>query len=308
MKCTLSGGDYVGGVAGASEKNTVVSGCYTLVDIPDSGRYFGAVSGTEDGEFTGNYYVSDTLAGLGRISYAGKAEPLSFESLAQVEGLPKKMTQFTLCFLVEDEEIKSQSFSYGDSFGADLFPEIPVKDGYYGFWDTDDLTKLHFDKIVTAQYERYVLTLPSQETRESGRPIFFVDGDFDGQAALTISRVEETEQIYGIKAEEQWTLSCSDASQDSYAIRYLSPDEHAEGYCVYVKRNGQWEKADCTAFGSYLVFSVSEAGVQVAIVPVGNMWLMWLLIGLGVLLLLVVLILVMKKLRRKKRTNRASCV
>lgn len=61
VKCTLSGGDYVGGVVGASEENTVVSGCYTLVDISDSGRYSGAVSGTEDGEFKGNYYVSDTL-------------------------------------------------------------------------------------------------------------------------------------------------------------------------------------------------------------------------------------------------------
>ena len=81
VKCTLSGGDYVGGVTGASEQNTVVSGCYTLVDIPGSGRYCGAVSGTEEGEFTGNYYVSDTLAGLGRISYTGRAEPLCFCNL-----------------------------------------------------------------------------------------------------------------------------------------------------------------------------------------------------------------------------------
>lgn len=98
VKCTLSGGDYVGGVVGASEENTVVSGCYTLVDISDSGRYSGAVSGTEDGEFKGNYYVSDTLAGLGRISYSGKAEPISFESFTQVKGLPQGMTQFTLRF------------------------------------------------------------------------------------------------------------------------------------------------------------------------------------------------------------------
>ena len=69
------------------------------------------------------------------------------------------MTKFTLRFIVEDEEIKSQSFSYGESFGSDIFPEIPVKDGYYASWDTDDLTELHFDKTVTAEYERYVLTL-----------------------------------------------------------------------------------------------------------------------------------------------------
>lgn len=46
----------------------------------------GAVCGTETGEFSENYYVSDTLAGLGRISYAGKAEPMTFEALSQVSG------------------------------------------------------------------------------------------------------------------------------------------------------------------------------------------------------------------------------
>lgn len=299
VKCMLSGGDYVGGVTGASTENTVVSGCYTLVDIPDSGRYAGAVSGTEDGEFTGNYYVSDTLAGLGRIGYTGKAEPLSFEAFAQVKGIPEEMTQFTLRFVVGDEEIKSQSFSYGESFGEDVFPKIPVKDGYYASWDTDDLTELHFDKTVTAEYERYILTLPSQATRESGRSVFLVDGDFDEKAALTVSGVEETESIRGKKAEEQWKLSCSDASQDSYTVRYLSPEETAEGYCVYVKQDGQWEKADCSTFGSYLVFSVSAAETEVAIVPSGNMWLMWLLIGLGLLILLIALIVVVRKFHKK---------
>lgn len=301
VKCTLSGGDYIGGVVGASEKNTVVSGCYTLVDIPESGRYSGAVSGTEDGKFTENYYVSDTLAGLGRISYAGKAEPLSFEKYAQVKGLPEKMTQFTLRFLVEDEEIKSQSFSYGESFGDDVFPEIPVKDGYYASWDTDDLTELHFDKTVTAEYKRYVLTLPSRTTRESGRPVFLMDGNFDEKADLTVSSIEETEWIHGKKATEQWNLSCSDASQDSYKVRYLSPEETTEGYCVYVKQDGQWEKVDYTTFGSYLVFSVSTAETEVAIVPGISIWLMWLLIGLGILVLLTILILVIRKLRKKKK-------
>jgi hypothetical protein len=301
VKCTLSGGDYVGGVIGASEENTVVSDCYTLVDIPDSGRYSSAVSGTEDGEFTGNYYVSDTLSGLGRISYAGKAEPLSFESFTQVEGIPEEMTEFTLRFFVEDEEIKSQSFSYGESFGADVFPEIPVKDGYYASWDTDDLTELHFDKTVTAKYERYVLTLPSQASRKSGRPVFLMDGNFDEQAVLTVSSIEKTEWIHGQKAEEQWKLSCSDTLQDSYTIRYLSPEETAEGYGVYVKQDGRWKKADYTAFGSYLMFSVSTAQTEVAIVPVNSIWLIWLLIGLGVLILLIILAFIIRKLRKKKK-------
>ena len=69
-----------------------MTGCVTLVDIKEFGRYCGAVSGTETGEFSENHYVSDTLAGLGRISYEGKAEPMSFYELSQLDGRPKEMT------------------------------------------------------------------------------------------------------------------------------------------------------------------------------------------------------------------------
>jgi hypothetical protein len=301
VKCTVSGSDYVGGAVGSSVENTVVSDCYTLVDIPDSPGNSGAISGTEEGKFAKNYYVSDTLAGLGRISYAGKAEPISFEALTQVTGLPAEMTQFTVRFLVEGEEIASKSFSYGDSFGPDVFPEIPAKDGYFATWDTDDLTDLHFDKTVTAEYARYVMTLPSKATRDSGRPVFLLDGDFDQQAAFTASPVEKLAHIGGKNALEQWTLQCSDTSQKQYTVRYLSPDESGEGCSVFVKQDGQWKKADCATFGTYLVFSVPAAKAEIAIVPADSLWTLWLLMGLGILLLLVVLVLLGRKLRKRKK-------
>lgn len=300
-KCSLSGGNYMGGVAGASEDNTVISGCYTLVEISDGGHYTGAVCGTEDGEFTENYYVSDTLAGLGRISYAGKAEPISFESLRQVSGMPDKMTQFTLRFVVEDEEIKSCNFSYGASFGPEVFPEIPVKDGYYASWDTQDLTDLHFDKTVTAEYVRYVMTLSSDVSRSSGRPVFLMDGNFDDDAVLTVTQTENPELVAGKPAEEQWNLSCSDGSQESYTVRYLSPDETAEGYTVYVRSESGWQKAACSAFGSYLVFTVASGDVDVAIVPASSVWLQCVVVCAVVLLLLLVLLIVFRKKRRAKK-------
>lgn len=298
VKCFLSGGDYVGGVAGASEYNTVVSGCYTLVEITDGKRYTGAVCGTEAGEFTENRYVSDTLAGLGRISYAGKAEPMSFEALCQVSGIPDRMTRFTLRFLVEGEEIKSCDFSYGASFASDAFPEIPVKDGCYASWDTQDLTDLHFDKTVTAEYVRYVLTLSSADSRASGRAVFLMDGNFDDAATLTVTQAEKPELVGGKPAAEQWHLSCSDTAQESYTVRYLSPDETASGYTVFIRYEDGWEKASCSAFGSYLVFPVTAAEVDVAIVPAASVWLQRAAVGAGVLLLLIVLLLVIRRKRR----------
>lgn len=302
VKCFLSGGDYVGGVSGASKDNTVISGCYALVEITDGGRYTGAVCGTESGEFSENYYVSDTLAGLGRISYTGKAEPLSFDALSQVSGIPGRMTQFTLRFLVEDEEIKSYDFSYGASFGPEVFPEIPVKDGYYASWDTQDLTDLHFDKTVTAEYVRYVLTLPSDTSRFSGRPVFLMDGNFDNEAALTVTQAEEMDLVNGKSAIEQWHLSCSDPSQESYTVRYLSPDETTNGYTVFVRDKNGWQKASCSEFGSYLVFTVATPEVDVAVVPTTSGWLPCIIVG-AVIVLLLILLIALHKHRRTKKQN-----
>ena len=304
-KCFLCGGDYVGGVVGASEDDAVISGCYTLVEITEGGHYTGAVCGTEAGEFSDNHYVSDSLAGLGRISYASKAEPISFEALSQVSGLPDRMTQFTLRFLVEGEEIKSYDFSYGASFGPEAFPEIPVKEGYYASWDTHDLTNLYFDKTVTAEYVRYVLALSSDASRSSGRSVFLVDGDFDDEATLTVTQAEDPELINGKSAVEQWHLSCSDPSQESYTVRYLPPDETAEGYAVFVRDEGGWQKVSCSAFGSYLVFPAAAAELDVAIMPASSVWLQRVIVCAVVLVLVLVLLIVICKNRRRKQKTAA---
>lgn len=301
VKCSLSGMDYVGGVIGAGEENTVVSGCCTLVDIPESKRYYGAVSGTEEGDFSENYFVSDNLAGLGRISYTGKAEPISFETMSQISGLPEEMTSFTLRFMVEDEVIKSENFSYGDSFGDDVFPELPIKEGCYAAWDTEELSELHFDKTVRAEYERYVLTLPSQETRDSGRPIFLLDGDFDDEAVLTVSAVENTELIHGKEAAEQWLLQCSDTGLDSYTLRCLCPDDGTDSYSVFIRRDGVWEEAECSTFGTYLLLSLPSAEAELAFVASDSMWMIWLSVSLGVFVLLVILVILLSRGRKKNR-------
>ncbi|MEI3210726.1 MAG: hypothetical protein V8S14_07700 [Lachnospiraceae bacterium] len=133
---------------GAGESESTVSGCYAMVEINGDGQSTGAISGTETGNFTENYFVSDTLAGLGRISYAGQAEPISFPALAEIPGMPVKMTQFTLRFLVEGEEVKTMAFAYGDSFEADAPPKS--RQGRRLRCLNADLTDLHFDKAVAA--------------------------------------------------------------------------------------------------------------------------------------------------------------
>ena len=300
VKCSLSGGDYIGGVLGAGESSAVVSDCHTLVEIPEGGRCLGAVSGTETGSFSGNQYVSDTLAGLGRISYAGQAEPISFDELRAVTGLPQAMTQFTLRFVVEDEEIQSRNFAYGASFGEDVFPDIPVKDGYYAAWDTDDLSNLHFDKTVTAEYTRYVLTLPSEAERENGRPVFLADGDFDADAVLTVTAADPVERVHGKQPLEQWKVQISDTRQDSYTLRYLAPDGDPESVHIYVREDGRWKRAECEVFGSCLVFALPGAEADVAVLQAPGALMEGLVITAVLLVVLAAVLLILRRVRRAK--------
>ena len=94
----------MGGITGAASDGTVIR-CYSLVRVTDHGQYTGAISGSGQGTFQDNYFVSDTLAGLDQVSLSGKAQVIGYSQLLQVEGLPEAFKSFTLRFLAGDVEI-----------------------------------------------------------------------------------------------------------------------------------------------------------------------------------------------------------
>ena len=131
-RCTLSGRKYLGGIVGSgSEEGSRlrVSDCRALVEITDVQQYAGAISGAEFGSFSGNRFVSDTLAGLDRISVQGQAEPIEYALFLEEPGLPRRFRSFTLRFVADGAEVSYRSFSYSESFGAEVFPAIPAKEG-----------------------------------------------------------------------------------------------------------------------------------------------------------------------------------
>lgn len=95
--CDVSGGKYVGGIAGYA--NTLKD-CYVMVNVEATigrkGAVAGQVAAQEDvGEDTEpnvcrNYYVDDVLYGIDNISYEGIAEPITYQGLLAVAGVPKE--------------------------------------------------------------------------------------------------------------------------------------------------------------------------------------------------------------------------
>ena len=336
-KCTLSGKKYVGGIVGSgvAERSdgsaSTVTGCWSLVDITGCQQYEGAVSGADTGTFTDNYFVSDTLAGINRQSFAGRAEPVSFDTLAAAEGMPGGMTTFTLSFVSDGKVLTSRTFSYGASFDSSVYPPLPEKDGIYAHWDRTDLHGLHLDTVVTAIYDALLPTLSSEQTREDGRPIILAGGDFnDGDTmaatALTLTP-EEFHAADGSFADraanwfsylkegqlppltvnrrvaEQWRVSLPDDGQETHTLRYL-PSQDASHLRLYVNDGGGWQAVSCDTVGSYLSFTAGGASPEFAVVTTASVW--WPLAA--AIAVCVALVLAVRLGRRHCRRRKAAAV
>lgn len=337
-KCTLSGKKYVGGIVGSgvAEKSdgsaSTVTGCWSLVDITGCQQYEGAVSGADTGTFTDNYFVSDTLAGINRQSFAGRAEPVSFDTLAAAEGMPDGMTTFTLSFVSDGKVLTSRTFSYGASFDSNVYPPLPEKDGIYAHWDRTDLHGLHLDTVVTAVYDALLPTLSSEQTREDGRPVILAGGDFnDGDTmaatALTLTP-EEFHAADGSFADraanwfsylkegqlppltvnrrvaEQWRVSLPDDGQETHTLRYL-PSQDAPHLRLYVNDGGGWQAVSYDTVGSYLSFTAGGASPEFAVVTTASVW--WpLAAAIAVCVAIVLAILLGRRHRRRRKAAAAS--
>lgn len=337
-KCTLSGKKYVGGIVGSgvAERSdgsaSTVTGCWSLVDITDCQQYEGAVSGADTGTFTDNYFVSDTLAGINRQSFAGRAEPVSFDTLAAAEGMPGGMTTFTLSFVSDGKVLTSRTSSYGASFDSSVYPPLPEKDGIYAHWDRTDLHGLHLDTVVTAVYDALLPTLSSEQTREDGRPVILAGGDFnDGDTmaatALTLTP-EEFHAADGSFADraanwfaylkdgqlppltvnrrvaEQWRVSLPDDGQETHTLRYL-PSQDASHLRLYVNDGGGWQAVSCDTVGSYLSFTAGGANPEFAVVTTASVW--WpLAAAIAVCVAIVLAILLGRRHRRRRKAAAVS--
>ncbi len=186
-KIESTDGNYVGGVAGSSvsyivesyakgelDGNTYVGGitgdgmhikdCLTLVSVNRAENWYGAISGhiAEKGEVRNNYFVSDDLAGIDRVSYALKAEPISYAAVEKNEvfeeimqeteeskeklevvplstgtdeevaeevkyrDLPHEFSNITVNFVLEDEDLEDGSEQVdrlSKKYGESLKPE-----------------------------------------------------------------------------------------------------------------------------------------------------------------------------------------
>ena len=302
-KCRISGAKQVGGIAGTG---TTIENCRVMVVIDDATEQMGAVAGNVDdplgGGVTGNTFVDEGCAGIDGVSYAGIAEPMSYEDFLQQEGLPAAFSTLTLRFMDEDTMVAQCTVPYGGSLADEDVPVVPAKEGSYGEWDTTDFTNITFDMTINAEYSQLVTARESGAERD-GRAILLMEGSFTTTEALTLTESSDAPTAVGSYL-ESWTFDPE--GDTSHTMRYLAPDG-PDNVEVYLQTPDGWQKAETTVDGSYLKFTApaGTTGLAAFRLPASKVPLIAACAG-GAAALVLVLALLRKKRKARKAKKAAK--
>ena len=301
-KGIISGDEYIGGIAG---KGYDIKGCYSLPSVHSTGSYFGAIAGDNDpnGRIYDNYFVSDTLAGINRVSYRGKAEPVSYYNLLNFEGIPTEFRTIKVSYVLDDEVQSVKEFEYGDSVSS-----IPseISDTEYILWDWEnmELNDLKADTELIGHKAKYVTTLASLQLRENGQSAVLVDGKFIDSDSLTsvLSGMSNDPDIV-----ETWKLDIPQDFENEHLIRYCPPSSIKEFKILLI---GDYDdaEAELVKMGKYYTFSAPGQVVQFVVKdtyvnPVIK-YAGFEIAGIIVLIIILVMIISRNRKHRKKKPSR----
>ena len=297
-KNTLSGGNYVGGVAGWASS---LRDCRAIATVTQGTECVGAVAGAveKDGVLSGCCFVDIGTAGVDGVSYAGRAEPVAFDVMSRLEGVPADFTAFTLTLKAGDQTVARIPFLYGDDLSRIELPAVPEQEGSYGVWPEFDMSGTRSDLTLEAVYAPWITLAASEE--QSGRlSLALVEGQFTDEVALHVSDSTQTPPKKSSEGTVIWDISITGSSlaeDDMIPLRLLSPGGDAD---VWQYQNGQWVAVDAVLSGQYLLLSMEGTQGTFFIQPQSaGSWMTFLLAGAGALGA-VLLLLIGIRMRRKR--------
>ena len=327
-------GNYVGGVAGYN--NSSVRGCFSKGSAKGKtavggivGRAgtltksysIGTVSGDEKiGAVCGensdlsaigrNRYVADSVGGIDGISYSGHAEPITYDELVNISGIPKRFISFKIKFVADGTVLKETEVEYKTSVSDIRLPDIPSKDDGYGVWpDFPDETVMR-DVELNAEYKPWITTLESKEKDDDGElALGLAEGKFDDRAALTIDQSPETPAVEPKRDEYtrvyKISLSGSNVSGTSIVpIRLINKDKrsttvwHKEG-------DGSWKEVSSSERGKYIKLEMTGTDNTFCVLYSPRSRLPLIFGGIALVLAAVAIIIFRRRIKAfiKKRKN-----
>lgn len=247
-RVNLSGKNYIGGIAGRG--NNVSSSC-AVTYVDSAGERAGSIVGSSSGDVTENYFLdSSALGGIDGISYAGKAEPVTYEELLTKTDSSEIFAETTVTFIKDGETVAVLNVPFGGR--VDELPEIPDKDGMYWVWDSFDREAVYSNIVVEGSYRSPLTTISTDEDV----PLFLVEGEFYTEQKLTVS--EWTPDLDALGIEHEGTYAAYKLSVSDYTDDLTVRMRHSDSGKLYVMNDGVPEEIKFTTDGSYIVFKVKN--------------------------------------------------
>lgn len=322
-KGVLSGASYIGGIAGAGVD---IIDCIAMPTITDGKSFTGAIAGTVDdsGKVSGNYFVSDTLAGVDRISISGGAEPVAYGQLLGMEGIPSEFSSVNVDFLVDDRVVARITKRSGDTVTPSEMPQeseiasrnnktlsdtienankvILAEDEYIN-WECDEDMTVTEDTEIIGNIERYTTTLASEQTGAGKQSLFLVDGRFVEGDKLTVIKSPSNNAL----VEEYMLLIPGDGAL-THLVRYQIPEGSLDEV-IYQKIGNEYVETKRKEYGEYNTFEVSgnEVDLKIEKRDVSEFYRIAEKVGIiagAVIALLVIIKLISWRIRKRRRGRR----
>ncbi|MBQ8982275.1 MAG: hypothetical protein IJ079_01705 [Lachnospiraceae bacterium] len=269
-KTELSGGEYIGGIAGKARSiSNSVSMAYIMNSVVRVGAIAAAYLPDEDAsddmtvyrrslkkDYVDNCYVSSQLYGIDGVSYAGVAEPVTYSELLQKDGIDRSFKTMEILFLDEEDNLVDRiKTNYGTRIEQIEFPQIQTDDDDYYEWEGPDVNVVESNLVYHAVVTANVTVLQSVQ-KSNGKPLAFAEGIY---TESTVMNVEEVSMMLpgsvsndAVTHMERVTITDSSLSDsDEIKLRLLNIDG-LDNSVVYVYRDNGWKKMEQTDAGNYI--------------------------------------------------------
>ena len=316
-KGVLSGGSYIGGIAGAAED---VIDSVAMPTVVKGTSFKGAIAGSADdgGKITGNVFVSDSLAGVDRISIDGGAYPVSYGQLLSMDGIPSDYTRIKVDFIVDDRIVASLSKRAGEVITPAETPmetevaekekggkktessdKVILAEDEYIDWDCDEEIAVYEDTEIKGEVKRFTTSLASEEVRENKQSVFLVDGRFVDGDKLTVDAYVSNEKLT-----ENYVLKIPDDGQETHLIRYQVSGE-ALPEQISIRTGNEYVPVEATPYGDYLTFEApgNEVDIKIANADIDDIkgYVIKYAIIAGIVIALLIIIKVIRRIVRHRR-------
>ena len=307
-RCVVSGGTAVGGIAGSA---TVVTDCYSLVQLQDVQEEYGAVIGLlEDPQremeapVSGNRYLAahSDPGGIDGVSYEGLAQAAERETFLAEENLPEMFRTVTVQFRDAGGRITRFRLTPGEGLKETDIPPVPLRDGHEGIWEgleETDLSEVYFDRSFQAVYTDEAAVIQSEDLAESGKPIMLLEGGFSSNARILLEKPDVSAMLAnGQTLLDHWQYTL-EGEGDVSRVRLCLPEDADKEHLklMVMESDGLWTETDFHVEGSYAVIATEAQTLTLAVIQEpGNNWLLVGIAGLGAL---AVLAFVLSKKKKK---------